>query len=253
MRTSPITRRAAITLVTAIAAALPVTATAAAAAPTDWPVRYADFHDTSALTLNGSAEVAETAGQRRVLRLTSGVRDQAGSVWARKRIRPATSFQSTFEVAMTGGAGHADGLAFVLQSDGPRVVGGSGGSIGYGGLSHSVAVEFDTYANPTDVDGNHVAVVTGGRADDPQDAVPAPMPLFGGPLRVRIHYAAAAQVLKVWLRPATTGAAEVRVLTRDLDLKAALGGKRFWLGFTAATGESVSTQEIHNWTVTSSN
>jgi hypothetical protein len=249
MRTSPTARRAAITLATAIATALPVTAAPAAAARTGWVVRYADFRDTSALTLNGSAEVAETAGQRPVLRLTSGARDQAGSVWAKTKLRPTASFRTTFELAMTGGAGHGDGLAFVLQSDGRRVLGGLGGSIGYGGLSHSVAVELDTYANPTDVDDNHVAIVTGGRADEPQDAVPAPTPLFGQSLRVRISYDATAQVMKVWLRPLTPGALESRVLTRDINLKSTLGDKRFWIGFTAGTGESVSTQEIHNWTV----
>jgi len=232
------------TLATALALALTTAAApAAASAPV---IRYAGFSNAAGLLLNGTAAVDR--GQR-VLRLTSGDRNQAGSAWAKTKISPTRSFQSTFDVAMTGGVGHADGLAFVLQTDGPRVVGGLGGSIGYGGLSRSVAVELDTYANPVDVDNNHVALVVGGKADDPQDAVPAPTPLFGQRLRVRITYDAGAQVLKVRLRPLAGAAAEVKVLTRDISLKSTLGTRPVWAGFTAGTGESVSTQEILSWTV----
>jgi hypothetical protein len=233
-------------LAAAVAGLLTIGTPVAAAADTK-VIRYADFSDATGLLLNGTATVSP--GPRGVLRLTSGLRNQAGSAWAKTRISPTKSFQSTFDLAMTGGAGHADGLAFVLQADGSRVVGGLGGSIGYGGLSHSVAVELDTYANPVDIDNNHVALVIGGRADDPQDAVPAPTPLFGQPLRVRITYDAGSQVLKVRLRPLDGTAAEMKVLTRDLNLKSVLGSKAVWAGFTAGTGESVSTQEIHNWTV----
>jgi Bacterial lectin len=241
--------RTSLAAITTALIGLTAVATPAAAAPArDRVISYGDFSDASGLVLNGTATVEPADTGRDVLRLTSGRLNQAGSAWSKTKINPARSFQTTFEVAMTGSVRHADGVAFVLQTDGAEAVGGHGGSIGYGGLSHSVAVELDTYANPADIDNNHVALVTAGRAADPQDAVPAPTPLFGQTLRVRITYDAASQVLKVRLRPAT-GGPEAKVLTRDLNLKAELGTKRVWAGFTAATGESVSTQEIHNWSV----
>lgn len=205
-------------------------------------IRYADFSDTSALRLNGTAAVTGGA-----LRLTSGLRSQAGTAWSTTRLNTEKTFQTTFDVSMTGGVTHADGLAFVLQTDGPSVVGGRGGSIGYGGLTHSVAVELDTYRNPNDPDNSHVAIVTGGRSDDPATAVS--VPLFGQTLRIRINYDARTKLMKVRLRSVEAGTAEVKLLTQEVDLREALGSRRAWMGFTAATGQEMATQEIHNWTV----
>ena len=63
--------------------------------------------------------------------------------------------------ALTG----SDGFAFVLRGgDEVAALGRGGGSLGYGGLMSSLAIEFDTWANDDmgDVVYNHVAVQAGG-------------------------------------------------------------------------------------------
>jgi hypothetical protein len=222
-------------------AVLGISPTVAQAAPRA-DIGYPSFADAAGLALNGSAAV--TAG---VLRLTSGRPDQAGAAWSDTMIDPRAAFDSTFDVTSRGPAVHADGFAFVVQADGAGAIGGRGGSIGYGGMTHSVAVEFDTYRNRGEADGNHVAVVTHGRSDQPQpDAAPAPTLLFGGRLHVRVGYAAG--TLRVSLRRADEP--WTHVLTRSVDLAAELGTGPVRVGFTAATGTSVSTQDVVSWRLT---
>lgn len=62
------------------------------------------------------------------------------------------------------GLGGGDGFAFVIQGEGPTAVGRSGNELGYGGITDSVAIEFDMYNNKEleDVNDMHVAVHTGG-------------------------------------------------------------------------------------------
>jgi lectin family protein len=226
---------------TAAMAALPAAAQAAPAAPRA-DIGYPTFAGASGLALNGSAAVVGSA-----LRLTSGVRDQAGAAWSDITIDPRRAFDTSFDVATSGPAGHADGFAFVVQADGRRAMGGLGGSLGYGGMTHSVAVEFDTYRNPGDVDGNHVAVVSRGRSDLPQpDAAPAPVAIFGGKLHVRVGYRPG--TLTVSLRRADEP--WTHVLTREVDLAQVVGGGVVRVGFTAGTGRSVSTQDILTWRLT---
>ena len=135
-----------------------------------------------------------------------------------------------------------------MQTDGTGAIGGLGGSIGYGGMTHSVAVEFDTYRNPYDLDNNHVAAVAGGGSDIAQPgAATSPTPLFGQLVHVRISYAPAGRMLSVQVRG--NGEPWEHVLSRQVDLTATLGTRRAHVGFTAGTGASVSTQSILNWTL----
>jgi len=226
----------------ALAAALVVSAAVpapAAAAPR--LIAYPSFRSAAGLALRGTAEV--TGG---VLRLTGGRPDQAGAAWSDTAIDPRAPFETTFDLAITGTGTVADGVAFVVQTDGRNALGGLGGSIGYGGLTHSVAVEFDTYRNPYDADANHVAVVSGGRADRPQPgAAGAPLALAGRPVHVGVGYEPARAELTVRVRG--DGEPWSHVLTRTVDLGAVLGSGRAYVGFTGATGTSVSTQAILSW------
>ena len=90
-----------------------------------------------------------------------------------------------FRINPNHGSPPADGFAFVIQNSngsgteyysglnctendlgGATAVGGGGGCMGYGGIDHSFAVEFDTYTNPFDpgyfgndfISANHIAL-----------------------------------------------------------------------------------------------
>src|SRR4051794_35188151 len=99
----------------AVAAGLLLAPTGAQAAPRD--ISYPVFADSAGLSLTGTAAV--TGG---VLRLTSGSRDQAGAAWSRTTLDPRAGFDTTFDVTTSGPDVHADGFAFVVQSDGSRAI-----------------------------------------------------------------------------------------------------------------------------------
>ena len=64
----------------------------------------------------------------------------------------------------------SDGFAFVLQGEGISAVGEAGEGIGYSGISHSVAVEFDTWVNKAyDPNGNHISIKTLGERPNTSD------------------------------------------------------------------------------------
>jgi hypothetical protein len=207
-------------------------------------ISYADFSSASGLRVVGSAHT-----QGGSLRLTSDTKRQAGAAWSTTKINTKQSFETTFTVTMTGEVGHADGVAFVLQNDGPKKIGGYGGSLGYGGMTHSVAIELDTFKNPNDVDNNHIAVVTGGASDATQSLVASsPIMMFGQQIRVRVTWLAGTKTLKVRVKAAGS-ASEIKVLEKKIDLRKALGYTKAFAGFTGGTGEDVSVQEINNWSV----
>jgi hypothetical protein len=75
----------------------------------------------------------------------------------RHHVRLRSTFQ--FQITQPGGIDPADGIVFVLAASSTGL-GSTGGDIGYGGVGHSIGIEFDTYNNGG-ADGNssnHIAV-----------------------------------------------------------------------------------------------
>jgi hypothetical protein len=202
------------------------------------------------LDRNGTADVI-VAGQKhqRVLRLTTGGYEQAGSAWAKKKIDLSQSFESTFKVFLHHASRGADGVAFLVQTDGPRSLGGWGGGLGYRGIKHSVAVEFDTFQNSPDPDSNHLGVVLGGNPDV-HSAVGTPsIPLYGRPFDARVVYDATTKNLSVYVKAYRSGSPEELVVQQTVDLPVAAGGSSAWIGFTGGTGTDLSKQDIYSWSV----
>lgn len=203
-------------------------------AVSDAPVFQIDDFAGAPLTLNGDATIS--AGR---LAVTPLARDQAGSAWTEDPVDIGEGFDSAFlfHISPVGGA---DGMAFVLQAEGPAALGGIGGALGYDGIARSVAVEIDTWPGPGDPNGNHVAVHVGG--DSTQSvAVAAELPELQGTthlLRVR----AADGTLTVELDGAP-------IIETALDLRAALGADAARFGFTAGTGGSDQSHEVLAWTL----
>ena len=111
------------------------------------------------MVLNGSAAVNGSG-----IRLTSAG-SQAGSAWYQNKVKVADGFIADFTFTITPVTNpFSDGLAFVIQNVGTSALGGSGGGIGYDGISNSVAVEFDTHQNfMWDPNDHHVALESCGK------------------------------------------------------------------------------------------
>ncbi len=144
-------------------------------------VRYfPDFSSVANLRMNGSAHQA-TRGGVKVLRLTDGYQGvgathpETAASWF-SLSQPLNSGFTTyfkFQIHSTGiCCAPADGFAFVVQNASVTALGSGFGGMGYAGIPNSLAVEFDTFANPWDPNANHVAVQScGTQANAPTHTV----------------------------------------------------------------------------------
>lgn len=215
-------------------------------------VSYTDFSSTLGLTLNGSANVVNTADGD-VLRLTPASVTQSGSAFSSTAIN-ASSFSSffTFRITDPGGSpfdgntdSGADGLVFVVQSVSSSI-GGAGQGIGYEGIGNSVGIEFDTWHNSAyaDLDSNHLGIDTNGnmtslvtegvstRFDD-GNLWYAWIDYDGTTLEVRTN--------QTGVRPGSS------LLSLNIDIVNLLGQTDAYVGFTSGTGADWGNHDIVGW------
>ena len=94
--------------------------------------------------LNGSA----TATGNDCYQLTPNLGTQNGTVWYADQIDLNQPFDLAFEMFLGNvDVNGADGLCFVMHTQGTAAIGASGGGMGYLNFGTSFAVEFDTYQN----------------------------------------------------------------------------------------------------------
>lgn len=120
---------------------------------------YPNFSSAAGLQLNGSAAVVAPEDVS-ILRITAASTPQIGSAWycgsdcslGTGKVFLSNGFSTTFKFQLSGSNTPGDGIAFVIQNGcfsegncGINALDPFGGStIGYDGLSNSVAIEFDT-------------------------------------------------------------------------------------------------------------
>jgi hypothetical protein len=156
-------------------------------------LNYPKFNNARGLSLNDEAALTG-AGEGNRLRLVSADEGTRGSAFTKRKVlKSGKSFKTQFRFDMHDTASFpADGLAFVLQSEGKTVVGDGGGGLGYGSIARSVAVEFDIFDNPENVDpdGNHFAIHLAGNAGEFAAVKTPAFSLYDGVRWVWISYSA---------------------------------------------------------------
>lgn len=204
--------------------------------------------DLSTLHVNGDASISGST-----VELTQLAGSQAGSAYLPNAINLSTltSFSAAFSfIAGLGNTSGADGLTFMIQNAaaGVNALGATGGGLGYGGISNSVAIEFDTFLNGGDIDGNHIGFNTNGSLTS-QMASSLPFSLeSGNPIFAWVEYQNDVFdffVSDVNVRP---GVANLSV-GFDLDT---LGSEAFF-GFSAGTGSRTSPHTILSFDLTTTN
>jgi Ca2+-binding RTX toxin-like protein len=213
-------------------------------------IDFTNFADLSGLTLVGDA-TAQTTADGPVIRLTYAVEGESGGVFATAAQNIAAfSTQFSFRITDPGGNDRGDGLAFVISGAGPAL-GPGGGNLGYGGLTPSIGVEFDTHENDNfgdpsdnhvgiDIDGNMTSVVTAEAPDD----------LAGGQLWTAwIDYDGKELDVSV----ATTGTRpSTPLIAYAVDIPSILGSSAANVGFSASTGAAWENHDLTSWSYSSS-
>jgi hypothetical protein len=212
-------------------------------------ISFPSFASTAGLSLHGTAVPAGSA-----LRLTAA-NGSAGSAWSTTTIDPTKGFSTSFRFTI---AEITDGLAFVIQSQGPAALGSFGSGLGYGARSSdttaarirpSVAVEFDTWDNAPDgfdpAGHQHVAIVTGGDVDIHRYWADPGFSMYGAAVGVWLEYNAAGS-LAVYVSQGTARPANP-LFTAAVSLASLVGTGRAYVGFTGGTGDITSTQDVTTW------
>lgn len=221
-----------------------------------------NFNNLSAFNLSGSAAGINTGGKGvagpnggddRVLRLTNDLW-QAGSAFYATPFSLAgnASFSSYFEFqfAPTSQWAGADGMVFVIQN-GSNTVGTWGGGIGYGGMGHSLGVEFDDWNNGEGDgnNGNHAGVDINGNVNSVIRADVLPGQLDSGAIfHAWVDYNGMTDLLELRL-----GLTSIRptdaLMSYNVDFVSLLGSTSAYMGFTSGTGSVGSYHDIRNWIV----
>jgi hypothetical protein len=200
-----------------------------------------------------------------VLELTDGGNAEAGGAFLSNRVG-VDNFTSNFTIQITPGSSPmADGMAFVIQGDGPRALGPPGGGLGYGsdtvgvggGLPRSMAIKFDFFNNSGEGI-NSTGIFTGGRSPTVrQPGLGAGFPdtsitLDGTginlasthPFRVTLSYDGTT------LTETITDTVTSATFTTNyvVDIPALVGSDVAYVGFTGGTGGLSAVQDVSSWT-----
>jgi Bacterial lectin/GEVED domain/Secretion system C-terminal sorting domain/N-terminal domain of BNR-repeat neuraminidase len=194
-------------------------------------------------TVNGDSYMTAVNG----FLMTEDRTSQSGTVWCNYKIDLSQDFQIDLSANFGFSDAGADGMYFVLQNQ-CTSTGGSGGSIGFGGIRPSLGVEFDTYCNGiyNDPTSDHVAIMKNGYLNhaNPLSNLAGPVTISnlenGGWKNISILWTASTTSLEVEIN-----ASNVISYTGDI-VNDIFGGEPyvFW-GFTGGTGANHNRQWIY--------
>lgn len=177
--------------------------------------------------------------------ITESKSGQKGSVWSNYKIDMTQNFTVEFDLFFGNSDSGADGIVFALQGS-CTSAGGNGMSIGFGGISNSLGVEFDTYNNGEmdDLASDHIAIISNGSADHglASNLVgPTALANIEDNLwhPVKISWDATSKVFKV-----KYGTTDSLSYTGDIVSNLFAGNNQVFWGFTGATGECFNKQQV---------
>ncbi len=211
-------------------------------------VDYIDFHDLSDLTLNGHAAEINNNNSG-ILHLTNKLWQSSSAFCTNPiQLRKDASFSTYFQFQILdrhGLGGGADGLVFVVQTLANNV-GSAGGGIGYEGIAPSVGVEFDTYNNSIDGDGNHIGINLDGNMRSVAVANPDSRIDDGGVWHAWVDYNGRTHILEV-RASREQGRPQEPLLSFEVDLSEKIGSQKAFVGFTSGTGAGAGNHEVLVW------
>jgi gliding motility-associated-like protein len=197
----------------------------------------------SQYVLNGSARSVSC----NCYTLTPATNFQSGSVWNGNKISLRNPFDFWFNVYLGCSDTGADGIVFMLQPLSTSI-GSSGEGMGFGGVSPSIGIALDTYANSNlnDPSYDHISIQANGIINHNSDlAGPVPISTLSNNVedcqwhKLRISWDPSTN----WLRAYFDGVLRVE---KQVDLIATIFNNDpmvYW-GFSGATGGEVNLQQF---------
>ncbi|RIK73163.1 MAG: hypothetical protein DCC68_25345, partial [Planctomycetota bacterium] len=228
-------------------------------------VEFPTFTSTAGWAFNSNNAGALPSITSNRLRVTPAVGSLGNSAFRANPIPFDPTYYSfstkmAIELSAPGGSSDpdgpgADGMTFVLQTDGPNRVGLAGGGIGLdGAFTQYVAIEFDTWNtgsfDPDSALASHIGIDSSAAGGN---VARAAVPRFndGGIRNVWIDYDGRTDTMNVYFTTSATKPA-TPTLTAQIDLAAVFGGlPQLYAGFTAGTGGALNIHEVVSWELTS--
>ena len=203
------------------------------------------------MRLNGNAVLN---GNRLQLTDTNNNFEDASAFWTQQV--SVQNFTTDFSFQIINPV--ADGITFTIQRAGAAALGPAGGGLGYGpdsvgeapGIPNSVAVKFDIYNNAGETTNSTGLYTNGASPTVPATAIGGGVNLQSGDiLKVHITYDGTTLTMTI---TDTTNPAQTFTTSWPIDISGTVGGTTAFVGFTGATGGSMSTQQILTWTYSTS-
>jgi fibro-slime domain-containing protein len=198
----------------------------------------------------------------------------SGAVWTPAKMSVARGFEAAFDFQMTRGtaANPAEGFAFVLQGASATAQGGAAGNLGYAGIDHSLAVEFDSKQDLylSDPPYQHLSAHSEFDAQNTANETSAfaggsalGLSVFDPNLVLGLDNSSVQHARVTWSPPPTAdGFGWLRVwMNQNLvpTLEAQISGAQFtqtfpdgtaWIGFTAGADTNAQADvDVFNWTM----
>ena len=204
----------------------------------------------STMTFNGSTGLDDSR-----LQLTNGGQNQAGSAFVNTPVN-IQSFTTDFTMQLSNAAG--DGMTFTIQNVGPSALGPAGGGLGYGPdspttpdpspntpIANSIAVKFDFFSNAGEGTDS-----TGLYTNGASPTIPA-IDLTNSGINLRSGDTMAVHIAYDGTNLAMTITDNVASATFTqswpINIPQTIGSNTAYVGFTAGTGGSSSSQKIETW------
>lgn len=228
-----------------------------AATPGRAQLDYSNFRTPPGLSLVGSARIDDD-----VLRLTPNLPHRVGAAWHSRRQFIGDGFITRFKfrTSQPGGesdgvANGGDGIAFVIQhsDSGNSAIGFDGGQMGYGGISRSVAVEFDMWRNDfrenNDPSHSHISVHTNDLGRNSSEhryslGMTSNIQELGDGAVHDVVIIYRDKKLSIYVDDCTAPMLEVDV---DISARLNLDGGFAWVGFTSGTASAWQNHDILSW------
>jgi Legume lectin domain/Chitobiase/beta-hexosaminidase C-terminal domain len=223
------------------------------AAPTiNFPNGFAAAQGTS-MTFNGSTDLDDSR-----LQLTNGGMNEASSAFYNTPVN-IQSFTTTFTMQLSNAV--SDGMTFTIQNVGPTALGPDGGGLGYGPdlptnpdpspntpIANSVAIKFDFFSNAGEGNDSTGLYTDGASPTIPAvDITPSGVELnSGSTITAQITYDGTNLTLTL-----TDVSNHTFTQTWPINIPQTVGGNTAYVGFTAGTGGTTSSQKVETWSFTS--